>query len=219
MGFIEQLYVRCRRFAHCRGFGIQSPSDFYLVTQVIYESLPYYAYQKIHQLHKVEKKQAGYCNPERVDRLLFRLVNYFQPEVIVDVETGTGWSAFCMGTACGKAKVFSYDKQINLNLTSFLPGNVSLHLWNENESKTLQKVDFLHIRGMESPYQVFETYYPVLSEQAVCVFEGIHDGKKNRENWKKIREDERVRITFDLYSLGIVILRKDRIKQNYIINY
>lgn len=61
--------------------------------------------------------------------------------------------------------------------------------------------------------------YELLSDNAICVFYDIHASSERRESWKKLLSDRRVRITFDLYEVGIVLLRKDRIKQNYIVNF
>ena len=37
--------------------------------------------------------------------------------------------------------------------------------------------------------------------------------------WKHLQEDERVKLTFDLYDIGLVFFDRKRIKQNYIVNF
>lgn len=37
--------------------------------------------------------------------------------------------------------------------------------------------------------------------------------------WKKIQQDDRTGITFDLYDLGIVFFDRTKIKQHYLVNF
>jgi adenylosuccinate synthase len=43
--------------------------------------------------------------------------------------------------------------------------------------------------------------------------------KEMKELWKRLQEDERVGITFDLYDLGLLFFDKTKIKQHYIVNF
>lgn len=56
------------------GFGVQSPSDYYFVRNVIYERAPYYAYETLDAKHKacsyMERKKA---------KLAFRVANFAHP--------------------------------------------------------------------------------------------------------------------------------------------
>ena len=63
-----------RRIGHCRGFGIQSPSDYWLVRYVINEHWPYYQYEALGQNDDWLTKKLG--------RLCFRIANWRQPVVI-----------------------------------------------------------------------------------------------------------------------------------------
>ena len=57
------------RWRHCRGFGVQSPSDYSFIRYVINEHYPYYAYDELYDqlnVDKLKKKKAD---------LLFRIAN------------------------------------------------------------------------------------------------------------------------------------------------
>ena len=62
------------RIGHCRGFGIQSPSDYWLVRYVINEHWPYYQYEALGQDDDWLTRKLG--------RLCFRIANWRQPAVI-----------------------------------------------------------------------------------------------------------------------------------------
>ena len=63
-----------RRIGHCRGFGIQSPSDYWLVRYVINEHWPYYQYEALGRNDDWLTRKLG--------RLCFRIANWRQPAVI-----------------------------------------------------------------------------------------------------------------------------------------
>ena len=46
MFFFHRIWNWCSRFRHRRGYGVHSPSDFFLITSVVYEKYHYYAYRK-----------------------------------------------------------------------------------------------------------------------------------------------------------------------------
>ena len=50
MNILRKYWNWCCRFRYRKGYGVHSPSDFYLITTVIYEKLPYYAYEELGKL-------------------------------------------------------------------------------------------------------------------------------------------------------------------------
>lgn len=93
MNRLRQAYIWCRRICHSRGFGIQSPTDYYFVRYVINEHWPYHAYDLIpHEKDRVLQKQG---------RLYLRLANFRQPSVIID----TVGVAPYLNAGCRKAQV------------------------------------------------------------------------------------------------------------------
>ena len=77
MNRLQQAVVWLRRIGHCRGFGIQSPSDYRFVRYVVNEHWPYYAYEKLGTGDDWLRCKLG--------RLFFRLANYLQPDSIADL--------------------------------------------------------------------------------------------------------------------------------------
>ena len=83
----RRIWNWCRRFRHRCGYGVHSPSDFFLITSVMYERLPYYAYGRLKEFSST-KSLPHYR--KKVNRLLFRLVNYFRPTTLIEVGEGNG---------------------------------------------------------------------------------------------------------------------------------
>lgn len=82
-----------RRIGHCRGFGIQSPTDFMFVREVVNEHWPYYAYTETGKDDNWLRKKMG--------QLYMRLANYMQPAAIADM---LGYEEY-LHAGCRKANI------------------------------------------------------------------------------------------------------------------
>jgi hypothetical protein len=89
----------------------------------------------------------------------------------------------------------------------------------DKELKKLGKVDFLHIGFTPYYKEVFELVYPYLHGQSCVVTGDIHASDGRKAWWKERMSDERVRITFDLYDIGLMLFEEKRFKQNYTVNF
>lgn len=87
MYWLKHPLVWLSRISHSRGFGIQSPSDYWFVRYVINEHWPYYQYQVLGQDDDWLRKKLG--------RLYFRLANWRQPEVVVSRDYQAYFKAGC----------------------------------------------------------------------------------------------------------------------------
>ena len=87
---LKRPFIWLYRFRHRCGYGVHSPFAFNLITHVIYESTAYYKYEELARAQKQlepEKDKHWKYESKKVKRLLFRLVNYNQPETIIDAGT------------------------------------------------------------------------------------------------------------------------------------
>ena len=74
MDQLKYPFVWLSRIGHCRGFGIQSPTDYWLVRYVINEHWSYYQYDDLGKDDDWLTRKLG--------RLYFRIANWLQPSVI-----------------------------------------------------------------------------------------------------------------------------------------
>ena len=206
LSFLKRPLIWLSRICHRCGYGVHSPFAFELITCLIYEKTPYYAYE---QLKAEEKKQRrnhakGWkCEPLKVKRLLFRLVNRVQPETIVDAGVPSSSSLYLQSGKVGANYVFASDLS-ELFLESDMP------------------VDFLYLHNAKNlafTEEVFRICAARTTQKSVFVIGEIHVSKAMRELWKKMQSDEKVGITFDLYDVGILFFHKTKIKQHYIVNF
>ncbi|MBQ8486354.1 MAG: hypothetical protein IJ533_01745 [Prevotella sp.] len=91
MNQLTRLFVWLSRIHRCRGFGIQSPTDYWLVRYVVNEHWPYYLYDSVGQDDPWLRRKLG--------RLYLRLANWRQPERIVCSSYEEYWQAGCRRAA------------------------------------------------------------------------------------------------------------------------
>lgn len=89
MNQMKRWLVWLSRIHHCRGFGIQSPTDFAFVRYVVNEHWPYYAYNKLTD---------GDWLTQKLGRLYFRMANWRQPQEMLIDDWKVWWQAGCRRT-------------------------------------------------------------------------------------------------------------------------
>lgn len=203
---LKRPFIWLSRFRHRCGYGVHSPFAFSLITQVIYESTPYYKYKDlaVEQKKLVSQKDKNWTyESKKVKRLLFRLVNYTQPDTIVDAGRLAASSLYLKAGKEG-ADYTSASELSELFLEAGVP------------------VDFLYLHDYRNPEfveEVFRICAARTAKKSIFVVEGIRYTPQMKKLWKCMMQDEKVGITFDLYDIGILFFDKTKIKQDYIVNF
>ena len=59
-----------------------------------------------------------------------------------------------------------------------------------------------------------------VNTESILIFEGIHERKEIESSWEKIKMHKEVKLTIDLYKLGIVFFRQEQLeKENFTIRF
>jgi predicted O-methyltransferase YrrM len=87
----------------------------------------------------------------------------------------------------------------------------------------LPQVDLAFIDGnhrLIPTLHYFETILPKIHEGSIIVFDDIHWSREMETAWEKISKDERVKLSIDLFFIGLVFFRKEfREKQHFTIRF
>lgn len=202
----KRPFIWLSRFRHRCGYGVHSPFAFDLITRVIYERTPYYAYKQLGVEQQQQQKLHGRRwtrESGKVKRLLFRLVNRAQPSMILDVGVPSAASLYLQA------------------------GKTSADYWQVTDASELileqgVPVDFLYLHHVaDAPFveKVFDVCASRTTPQSLFLVEGIGYNRAMKAVWKRMQADPRVGITFDLYDLGILFFDKAKIKQHYLVNF
>lgn len=176
------------RVSRCRGFGIQSPNDYRFVRYVVNEHWPYYAYEDLRrELPDIDSRQRRLCE------LYFRIANFRQPSLIVDIQPTAAAYARYMQAGCNKAKITNGVSTAEADIVRINADGV--------RSDDLQKA------------------LAVVTSRSIMIVEGIYRDRNARRLWRALLKDERTGVTFDLYYCGIIFFDSKRHKRNYVVNF
>lgn len=185
---LKRPFVWLLRFRYRCGYGVHSPFAFNLITGVIYEDAPYYKYKDLAEAQKrlsSEKGKHWKYESRKIKRLLFRLVNYAQPDTVVDV-----------GTLAASALYLKAGKEG----ADYIPASELSELFLEPDVP----VDFLYLHDYRRPgfvEEVFRICAARTTEKSVFVIEGIRYTPEMFAFWQRMKLDAKAGISFDLYDL------------------
>ncbi|MDO5460855.1 MAG: hypothetical protein Q4F44_04350 [Bacteroidales bacterium] len=202
------------RKRHNRGFGIQSPSAFFFITQVLRERLPYYAYTKLNEAALASNS----LDPAHT-REIFRITNHLQPATCIAINSIA--AACAMATARPGAEKYAIvpDRILPDIAKSILEDNhCPVETDNQRLTTILEKMgkaDLVYIGNCTDYDTVFKNLLPYIGDNSVVIIEGIHSNKAIEQWWQQIVEDKVTVITYDMFSYGMVYFDKARYKQHY----
>jgi len=236
-----------------KGYGVHSPFSFYLINSVFEEKFPYYNYFEIEQIREkllsdksiieVSDYGTGKSGKRRIStiasrslkrpkhaQLLFRLVNTFNPKLIIELGTSLGITTAYLASVNSNSRVLSLEgcpqiaskassihKQLKLKNITLIEGNIDETL--PNLLKDVTEIDFMFFDAnhtKESTLRYFNLCVDKISEKCIFVFDDIHRNNSMQEAWSEIVSNKSVTVSFDLFSFGIVFFNKELKKQHYI---
>ena len=207
----NSFYIRwwrwVKRFRYRCGYNVHSPTDFFLITSVIYEKTPYYAYKTLRKQH-FSKQLPHYRT--KVNRLLFRLVNYFQPKNMIEAGQGNGEAQTYMKSASQRMKFLTVADGLSL---SACKQQFEQYLSSEKE------IEAVHLGHTPYYKELFEMALPYVTPKTCIIIGNLYESKQKEQWWEQLKKDERTGITFDLYDIGLVFFDKKRYKQHYTVNF
>ncbi len=238
--------------------GVHSPFVFDLVTKCFYDKNNYPEYKSLNEYRKfllnskssIEvtdfgagsrvfksntrainqiAKTAG-ISPKRA-QLLFRIVNYFQPETILEIGTSLGLATSALSLGNSNAKITSLEgcaktsdvAKILLQKFGFFNTKIettefSFYLkndWIKTQSNSLIYFDGNHSKKATLEY--FELLLPTITNDSVWIFDDIHWSKDMEEAWEIIKNHPKVKVTIDTFQWGIIFFRAEQEKEHFII--
>ncbi len=169
----------------------------------------------------------------RYGRVLYKLAEYFKPGVILELGTGLGLSTFYLALGNTYAKIYTIEactNKANYAKEQFKKYNLeNIELLNEpfenGISRAIEdsgKFDLVFMDGdhsFEKTIQYFNVVLNFSHNNTVLVIDDIYWSEGMKKAWNYIQSSEKVRVTIDLFQLGIVFFKKELSKQNFMIKY
>lgn len=244
-----------------KGHGVHSPFVFDFIKFVKNDTKKYNCYTEIEKLRKellanrnfidvedfgagssviktnrraVYKMAQSSLKPKRFAQLLFRIVQYYKPQTIIELGTSFGITSAYLAAGNPSATLYTMEGSsavaeiASKNFNSL--GLTNVKLVEGDFGKTLQpllsslnNIDLAFVDGnhkKEPTLKYFEQLLEKSGENSILIFDDIHWSREMEEAWAIIQQQEAVTLTIDLFFIGIVFLRKDfKVKQHFSIRF
>lgn len=244
-----------------KGHGTHSPFVFEFIENVLNNKKEYYAYADIEQVREnlkydrrtIEIRDLGAgsrkrktdvttvseiaktsLKPKKYAQLLFRMVDYYQPEIVVELGTSLGITSAYLAAANEKGKVVTFEgisgiatvakenfRQLQIENIEVVEGNFDKTL--NSAVSRLKRIDFAFLDGnhqKEATLNYFRQMLPFTNENSILVFDDIHWSNEMEQAWDEIISNAAVTLSIDLFFIGIVFFRKQqKAKQHFKIRF
>ena len=160
----------------------------------------------------------------KIGQLLFKLVDRFAPDTIFELGTSLGISTLYLALAAKQnAKIYTFEgcqEIAKIAKTNFKNTQTSIEVCIGNLDKTLpdklkgiEKLDFVFFDANHQYETTMSYFYTCLEKshaETVFVFDDIHWSDEMQKAWKEICQNSKVRLSLDLFHLGIVFFREEQ---------
>jgi hypothetical protein len=214
---------------------VHSPFVFNLVTKCFYDRKNKEEYAVLKQyersfLQNENSNKKGVLSFNAAT-LLFRLSNYFKPHTILEIGSLDGLATKALSLGWPQANLNSFEKnkkdyliskpQVDkLKISKLEIENISTAC--KIKSNTFLDVpnDLIYFNGTDLGSVLLTSFELILSNvsnNSVCVFNGIHHSKASKEAWESIKNNSAVSVSIDTFTFGFVFFRKEQSKQHFYI--
>jgi len=165
-------------------------------------------------------------------RLLQKIIHYFQPKTILEIGTSLGIGTAAIKTVVKDAELTTLEGCPETAAVALkylkLQGFDNINCVIGEFSKTLPDVlknkyyDMIYLDGnhrKKPTLEYFKFLLQAVTNDSFIIFDDIHWSKEMEEAWQEIKAHPRVKVSIDLYHMGIVFFRKEQVKQDFVIRY
>jgi predicted O-methyltransferase YrrM len=244
-----------------KGHGMHSPFVFNFITKVLHKKEELPDYRSVEQLRnallknrtviEIEDFGAGStttksnqrsigsitknaAKPKKYAQLLFRIVQYYTCQNIIELGTSLGMSTSYMALGNPFARVITCEgsttiaKKAKENFEKLFIENITVFTGEFAKSYTqalqeMPNIDLLFIDGnhqYQPTIDYFEKALPHIQEHSIVIFDDIHWSSDMEKAWERVKQYPGISETIDLFFIGIVFFRKEQLaKQDFTIRF
>lgn len=224
-----------RKLKHRKGYGVHSPFAYAIITEVIEEKLPYYAYRRMQRSYD---KQSPISH--KVACLLLRLANRFKCRKAAELGCDGGYSILPLLLTDSRLMAYTHGSSVTRTRIETLISWLPQRLANVSVSPSLEEMgeqgafdmilvnDNPFLQGIDRPTpeqqsaasaQLVEWVMAHTQENTLIFVKGIQPKHRQELFWDLLCDRDDVSITMDLYDYGLAILKPRFFKQHYVVAF
>lgn len=180
------------------------------------------------RVNKLSKKRSPSLHTQK---LLFRISRFFKPENILEFGTSTGLSTVSLALGNPDSKLTTMEGCASVanvaegNFNAYGINNIHIAIGNFNQIlipalSTIDHVDLVFFDGNHRKKPTIDYFHQCLlkaKEDSIFIFDDIHWSEEMDEAWNEIINHPQVRISIDLFQLGIVFFKTGIEKQHFVL--
>lgn len=206
MSFVKEWIYRLR---HNRGFGVQSPAAFHIVTHVLREGRhPYYLYPEINALARYTGESPRHC------RRLFRLVNALRPRNIFILDSRCSAAACSVAAASNRVPCTMSSENDSQATKRFIEQHTNCRTTKEDISSIYNTLGVLYIGNTPHYAQAVEEAIKHCDRHSAIIIEGIKS-RERRRWWRELVASGSTVVTMDFHRWGVLFFDTEYRKQHY----
>lgn len=169
----------------------------------------------------------------RLAQLIHRLAADFKPKTVIEFGDFLGVTSAYLSKAAPNARIFSFEAcpeivpigietlhKLDIRNVEILSGDLAI-LFTEMLARN-SELDFIVIDGdhpADAVWNYFSCCLPKMTEHSVIIIKDIYRSREMKSVWKEIKSNPQVRVTIDLFWMGLVFVRKAQRKENFKIRF
>ncbi len=218
---LQQLIKYCKYWlnaANGKGHGIHSPFVFLFVIDVLNDNRFFYAFDTIESIVNAD------LNNKKINRLLFRIANYYQPKSVLLIDETIGITTSYIALANTDAAVYSYFSQANNIEKAKAVTNTckadNCHFVTNITEKIQFDLVFVDALNNNQLNDVLQQVLPLLHPQSILIINNIHRSQKIQAQWLQLQTHSAVTLTINLFQIGLIFFRpQNKIAQHFTIRF
>jgi len=163
--------------------------------------------------------------------LLYRIVNYFQPETILEIGTSLGLATSALSLGNPKASIVTLEGcpetakiaknqfiKFGLTNTNSVVTEFNSYLQNcQLKTENYQLIYFDGNHSKKATLDYFELLLPTISNETLWIFDDIHWSVAMEGAWEIIKNHPKVTVSIDTFQWGLVFFRYEQPKEHFVI--
>lgn len=172
-----------------------------------------------------------HAKPPRLAHILYRMVQHHQYNTCIEMGTSLGFTSMCitrglpqtgiLHTLEGAPEIAALAQK-HFRQTGTSP-QIKQHIGNFNQTLptllgNINKVDLAFVDGnhtYDATIQYFNNLLPHMHNDSVLVFDDIYWSPGMTRAWEEIKQHPDVRITVDLFFIGLVYFRNQQAREHF----